>query len=81
MEHAADIDRKRAWVTLAAAYLGNSIFSAIYYTSGVIYVELISNFKDDIIKTSLVGTLNTGLHCILGKIFFFKSHNNPLFPM
>ena len=74
----SDIDGGRAWVVLFTVYIGIVIVSTSLYMTGVLYVVLLEHYQADETMTSLVGALNGGLLCLLGKIFFLClcSHNN-----
>ncbi|WAR28860.1 MOT12-like protein [Mya arenaria] len=61
-----DIDEGWAWVVLAAVYSGILLVSTVILTAGVLYIELLDYYQDDATKTSIIGSLNSGLLCLLG---------------
>ncbi|XP_052783268.1 monocarboxylate transporter 9-like [Mya arenaria] len=63
-----DIDDGWAWVVLAAVYSGQLLLSTAMYTAGVLYVEMLDYYQDDATKTSIIGSLNSGLLCLLGPL-------------
>ena len=62
-----DIDGGWAWFVLIAVYLGIVILYTATFMSGVLYVAMLEQFDANEAKTSLVGALNGGLLCLLGK--------------
>ena len=61
-----DIDDGWAWLVLVGVAFGLLLQASLMYAGGVIYVALLDTFQDDYTKTSLVGSINTGLLCLAG---------------
>ena len=61
-----DIDDGWAWLVLVCVAFGLLLQASLMYAGGVIYVALLDTFHDDYTKTSLVGSINTGLMCLAG---------------
>lgn len=62
-----DVDRGWAWPVLIAVYSGILILSTSLYTAGVLYVALLDYFHEDAAKTAVIGALNSGFLCLMGK--------------
>ncbi|XP_052784325.1 monocarboxylate transporter 12-like isoform X1 [Mya arenaria] len=69
-----DIDGGWAWVVLAAVYSGILLLSTAMYTAGVLYVEMLDYYRDDAAKTSIIGSLNSGLLGLLGPLVSICIH-------
>ena len=65
-----NIDGGWAWFVLIAVYLGIVILSTTMFMGGVLYVAMLAQFDANEAKTSLVGALNGGLLCLLGKYWW-----------
>ncbi|WAR28859.1 hypothetical protein MAR_014563 [Mya arenaria] len=59
------IDEGWAWVVLAAAYSGILLMATVMFTGGVLYVKMLDYYQDDATKASIIGSLNSGLLCLL----------------
>ena len=64
-----DVDRGWAWLVLCAVYFGILLLSTSLYTAGVMYVALLDYYNEDAAKTSIIGALNQGFLCLMGKSF------------
>ena len=65
-----NIDGGWAWFVLIAVYLGIVILSTTMFMGGVLYVAMLEQYDANEAKTSLVGALNGGLLCLLGKYWW-----------
>ena len=63
-----DIDRGWAWLVLVTVYFGILIHATTVFMGGVLYVAILARFDADEAKAALVGALNGGLMCLLGKL-------------
>ncbi|KAL4220055.1 hypothetical protein ACF0H5_020466 [Mactra antiquata] len=66
MLYGSDIDKRWAWMVAMAVFLGKLTLSTSLYMSGVIYIALLEYYSDDDAKTSLIGSLNSGIMCLIG---------------
>lgn len=62
----ADVDTGWAWLVLVAVYTGRIILSTSLFMSGIFYVALLEYYHSDVTKTSIIGSLNSGLLCLCG---------------
>ena len=65
--NAPDVDKGWAWVVLFAVYSAVIIISTSTFMGGVLYVVLLEEYDGDKAVSTLIGSLNTGLLCLLGR--------------
>lgn len=68
MASKADVDQGWAWLVLIAVYSGILILSTSMFTAGVMFVALLDYYHEDVAKTSIIGSLNSGLLCLMGEV-------------
>ncbi|KAH3704326.1 hypothetical protein DPMN_079382 [Dreissena polymorpha] len=73
-QRANDVDKGWAWLVLVAVYSGIFLLSTSIFMCGVIYFALLTHYGENAAKTSVIGSLNSGLLSLLGrKPVFFSS--------
>lgn len=61
------IDGGWAWVVMIAGFLMVFMVDGISFTFGLLYPDLLDHFGENRTKTSLVGSVLTGLYCCTGQ--------------
>ncbi|KAL4220054.1 hypothetical protein ACF0H5_020465 [Mactra antiquata] len=63
---AGDVDHGWAWTVAVAVFVGRLVLSTSLYMSGVFYISLLDQYNEDEAKTSIIGSLNSGLLGLFG---------------
>ncbi|KAH3807836.1 hypothetical protein DPMN_136184 [Dreissena polymorpha] len=67
-QRANDVDKGWAWLVLVAVYSGIFLLSTSIFMCGVIYFALLTYYGENAAKTSVIGSLNSGLLSLLGPL-------------